>query len=95
MSDHGESLGERGLYLHGIPYAIAPAQQTHIPYVLWMSQSFQSDFGVDAACMRTRAQQPASHDNLFHTLLGVFSVQTTAYDRSLDLFAGCRTKSSN
>ena len=24
VSDHGESLGEKGLYLHGAPYFMAP-----------------------------------------------------------------------
>ncbi|HTH79882.1 MAG TPA: phosphoethanolamine--lipid A transferase [Ramlibacter sp.] len=95
MSDHGESLGEGGLYLHGIPYAIAPQAQTHVPFVLWMSPAFRSDVGVDEACMRTRAAQPVSHDDLFHTLLGVFDVRTSVYDPKLDIFAGCRTKQSS
>ena len=92
VSDHGESLGENGLYLHGIPYAIAPDVQKHVPFILWMSQSLRSDLVIDEACMKSRAQQPVSHDNLFHSLLGIFSVQTKAYDPALDLFAGCRTK---
>jgi lipid A ethanolaminephosphotransferase len=95
MSDHGESLGEGGLYLHGIPYAIAPQAQTHVPFVLWMSPAFRSDVGVDEACMRARAAQPVSHDDLFHTLLGVFDVRTSVYDPKLDIFAGCRTKQSS
>ena len=95
VSDHGESLGEGGLYLHGVPYTIAPDVQKHVPFVLWLSQSFRTDLGVDEACMRTRAQQPTSHDNLFHTLLGVFAVRTQAYDPSLDVFAGCLTKRSS
>jgi lipid A ethanolaminephosphotransferase len=95
MSDHGESLGENGLYLHGVPYAIAPDVQKHVPYVLWMSQSLRSDLGIDEACMKSRAQQPVSHDNLFHSLLGIFSVQTQAYDPALDVFAGCRAKRSS
>jgi lipid A ethanolaminephosphotransferase len=95
MSDHGESLGESGLYLHGIPYAIAPDAQTHVPFVLWMSPAFRNDVGIDEACMRARATQPVSHDDLFHTLLGVFDVRTSAYDPKLDVFAGCRTKRSN
>jgi lipid A ethanolaminephosphotransferase len=95
VSDHGESLGEGGLYLHGVPYAIAPDAQTQVPFVLWMSPAFRADAGLDEACMRSRAAQPVSHDNLFHTLLGVFSVQTSAYDPQLDIFGGCRTKRSN
>ena len=95
VSDHGESLGESGLYLHGVPYAIAPDVQTHVPFVLWLSQAYRSDAGVDEACMRARAREPVSHDNLFHTLLGVFSVQTNFYDPKLDIFAGCRAKRSS
>jgi lipid A ethanolaminephosphotransferase len=95
VSDHGESLGEGGLYLHGIPYAIAPDVQTHVPMVLWLSPALRSDSGIDEGCVRARAKQPASHDNLFHTLLGAFSVRTSSYDPALDLLASCRTKRSN
>jgi lipid A ethanolaminephosphotransferase len=90
VSDHGESLGEGGLYLHGVPYAIAPDVQTHVPMVMWLSPAFRRDFGIDEACLRRRAGQPASHDNLFHSLLGVLDVQTSVYRPGLDLFAGCR-----
>jgi lipid A ethanolaminephosphotransferase len=90
VSDHGESLGEGGLYLHGMPWAIAPDVQTHVPFVMWLSPAFRSDRGVDEGCMRNRAAQPVSHDNLFHSLLGIFDVQTRAYERGLDLFADCR-----
>ena len=90
MSDHGESLGEKGLYLHGVPWAIAPDVQKKVPFVVWLSAAFQRDMGVDAACLGTRARQPASHDNLFHSLLGVLDVQTSVYDAAMDVFAGCR-----
>jgi lipid A ethanolaminephosphotransferase len=90
VSDHGESLGEAGLYLHGVPYAIAPDVQTHVPFVLWMSAAFRSGVGVDAQCMRNKATAPVSHDNLFHSLLGIMDVHTSAYSGGLDLFAPCR-----
>jgi lipid A ethanolaminephosphotransferase len=91
VSDHGESLGEGGLYLHGVPYAIAPDVQTHVPFVMWLSPALQRRLGLDEGCMRSEAQRQAvSHDNLFHSLLGFFDVQTAAYDRRLDLFAACR-----
>jgi lipid A ethanolaminephosphotransferase len=91
VSDHGESLGEGGLYLHGMPYAIAPDVQTRVPLVLWLSPAFRSALGINAQCLRDRARPgAASHDQLFHTLLGVFGVQTQAYDPRLDLFAPCR-----
>jgi lipid A ethanolaminephosphotransferase len=91
VSDHGESLGEGGLYLHGMPYAIAPDVQTHVPFVVWMSQAFRSDFGIDEQCLRDQAKtQQASHDQLFPSLLAIFGVQTAVYDRKFDLFAPCR-----
>jgi len=90
VSDHGESLGESGLYLHGVPYAIAPRVQTRVPLVMWLSPAFRQSFGVDQECLRSRAAAPASHDNLFHSVLGVLDVQTVAYQRSRDLFAPCR-----
>ncbi|MDO4682128.1 MAG: phosphoethanolamine--lipid A transferase [Lautropia sp.] len=88
-SDHGESLGEKGLYLHGIPYAIAPKEQTSIPMVMWFSPSFASSRGLDLSCVRERAAAYTDHDNLFASVLGLLQVQTSVYDRELDLFANC------
>jgi lipid A ethanolaminephosphotransferase len=90
VSDHGESLGEGGLYLHGMPHAIAPDVQTNVPFVMWLSPAFRRSFGISQECLRSRADEPVSHDNLFHSLLGVLDVETAAYDSGLDLFAPCR-----
>jgi lipid A ethanolaminephosphotransferase len=90
VSDHGESLGENGLYLHGVPYAIAPRTQTHVPMIAWLSPAWLAQDGLDSACLRERARQPASHDNLFHSVLGLLDVVTSVYDARLDLFTGCR-----
>jgi lipid A ethanolaminephosphotransferase len=90
VSDHGESLGDSGLYLHGMPYAIAPDVQKRVPMVMWLSPAFRREFGVDQDCLRGVAGRPASHDNLFHSVLGVLDVQTGSYERGQDLFASCR-----
>ena len=90
LSDHGESLGENGLFLHGVPYSIAPAVQTEVPMVMWFSPGYISSFGLDADCLRRRAQQPATHDNLFHSVLGLLDIRTTIYEPSLDISASCR-----
>lgn len=90
VSDHGESLGEKGLFLHGIPYAIAPKEQTRVPMVMWLSAGAARSAGVDAACLRQRADTPATHDDLFHTVLGLLDVRTALYEPGLDLGAGCR-----
>jgi lipid A ethanolaminephosphotransferase len=89
MSDHGESLGENGLYLHGVPYALAPEQQIHVPMVAWLSPGLQARNGVASDCLRKRSAEPVSHDNLFHTVLGLMDVQTQVYVPSLDAFKPC------
>jgi len=90
VSDHGESLGENRLFLHGMPYAIAPDVQTKVPMVLWASQGFAQDVGLDLGCLRRRAQAGVSHDHLFHTLLGLLDVTTSLYEPSWDFSAECR-----
>jgi lipid A ethanolaminephosphotransferase len=62
--------------------------------VVWTSAAFRRDFGLGQECLRSRAALPVSHDNLFHSLLGVLDVQTTAYRPALDLFAPCRAASA-
>jgi lipid A ethanolaminephosphotransferase len=90
VSDHGESLGEGGLYLHGLPYSFAPRTQTHVPMITWLSSGFYAAEGVSPRCLGARAGDALSHDNVFHSVLGVLDVQTTAYKAERDLFANCR-----
>ncbi|BDY04954.1 phosphoethanolamine--lipid A transferase [Ferrimonas sp. YFM] len=90
LSDHGESLGENGLYLHGFPYSLAPKEQTQVPMLFWSNQSFAASKGLDNQCLKRLARHGSfSHDNLFHSVLGLMSVGTSLYDRSLDIFASC------
>ncbi|MEA9389232.1 phosphoethanolamine transferase EptA [Acerihabitans sp. TG2] len=91
LSDHGESLGENGLYLHGMPYPVAPVQQTHIPMVMWLSPDYIKAHGVSEDCIKARAGRlPYSQDNLFSTLLGLFNVDTKLYQPELDIVHPCR-----
>lgn len=90
LSDHGESLGESNLYLHGLPWAIAPEVQKRVPMVMWFSDGLARQERLDLDCLRRRAAQPAAHDHLFHTLLGLLDVQTALHEPALDLLAGCR-----
>jgi lipid A ethanolaminephosphotransferase len=90
VSDHGESLGERGVYLHGMPRWMAPHEQFHVPMLMWISAGAQQTLAPEMNCLKTLATQPASHDNLFHTLLGAFGVQTGIYRPELDLLAAAR-----
>jgi len=90
LSDHGESLGENGLFLHGVPYAIAPREQTRVPMTLWLSGGYAGSFGLDRRCLHQRAEKPASHDHLFHTVLGLLDVQTREKDAAFDLGFLCK-----
>lgn len=89
LSDHGESLGEDGLYLHGVPYAIAPETQTRVPMLIWLSPQFAATRGVDRDCLRRHSIEAVSQDNLFHSVLGLMQVRTPEYTAALDLFARC------
>ncbi|MCI2964305.1 MULTISPECIES: phosphoethanolamine transferase [Shewanella] len=91
LSDHGESLGEKGMYLHGAPYSIAPIEQTSIPMLAWVSEDFSKDNHLDMACLADHAAKGGfSHDNLFDSLLGLMNVKTEVYQPKLDIFASCR-----
>ncbi|MDO9605946.1 phosphoethanolamine transferase [Hydrogenophaga sp.] len=89
VSDHGESLGENNLYLHGLPYAFAPDQQTRVPMVTWLSAGLQQRSGVSADCLRQQAARPLSHDHVFHSVLGLMDVQTAVHQPALDLYRPC------
>jgi len=94
VSDHGESLGENNLYLHGLPYAIAPDLQKRVPMVLWFSAGAPTSLGLDVACLQRRAKEPAAHDHLFHTLLGLVDVKTALYEPAWDLAQACRSRAA-
>lgn len=95
FSDHGESLGENGIYLHGTPYIIAPSQQTHVPMLVWMADDLAKAAGFDMVCLAKHAAEGTySHDNIFHSVLGMMDVSTKVYDPKLDVFAACRTPSN-
>lgn len=72
--------------------ALAPREQTHVPMIMWASSSTQPRLGLDMECTQEVAAAKAlSHDNLFHTVLGMFAVRTHLYDQRLDILQRCRT----
>ena len=90
LSDHGESLGENGVYLHGLPWSIAPESQKHIPMVMWLSDDYQKRYGVSDSCLKKSAgEQNYSQDNLFSTMLGIMGVSTKEYRAEDDILAPC------
>ena len=82
MSDHGESLGDKGIYLHGLPYVIAPDEQKHVPAVMWFGKNYEDEV---LANLESRRKQKLSHDNLFSTLLGMFEIKSKEYNPSMDI----------
>lgn len=88
VSDHGESLGENGLYLHGLPYAVAPREQKHVPMIVWRPPASGGDLRME--CLAGRRDEPLSHDHLFHTVAGALGIQAREYRVDRDAFAPCR-----
>lgn len=91
-SDHGESLGENGIYLHAQPYDNAPKVQKDIPFMVWMSDETAQAFNLNRQCLQNKLKQPHSHDNLFHSVLGLSGVETKDYNPQLDIFNNCHLK---
>lgn len=90
VSDHGESLGENNLFLHGMPYAIAPDVQKHVPWITWLSPGFAQASALSDSCLRARADARVSHDDYFHSVLGLMDVSTRVYQMAQDAYAPCR-----
>lgn len=89
ISDHGESLGENGNYLHGLPYQLAPKAQIHVPLIVWLSSNLSKQRGIDRQCLEQYIHKPLSHHHLFYSLLGLLNIQTHLYQPNLDWFKPC------
>ncbi len=83
MADHGESLGEKGLYLHGIPYFMAPREQTHVGAFVWLGEKSKQKINLEQ--FKEKASLDYSHDNLFHTILGLMEIETSLYDKTKNI----------
>ncbi len=90
LSDHGESTGEGGYYLHGIPYFMAPEEQIHIPMLFWISDGFAEQKGINLSCLQNKSADKLSHDNFSHSLLGLLDIETHFYRKSEDIIDSCR-----
>ncbi len=77
-------------YLHGVPYAIAPDEQTKVPMTWWLSPGYIASFGLDTACLKQAAMQARTHDNLFHSVLGLLQVRSLELEPALDITRACR-----
>lgn len=95
LSDHGESLGENGLYLHGAPYYIAPDEQKIVPMVMWFSEPFKKNYTIDTRVIEENSHKPVTHDYLYHTILGLLNVHSSTYDSQWDLSANHAKQRAN
>jgi lipid A ethanolaminephosphotransferase len=93
VSDHGESLGENNLYLHGLPYRVAPDVQKRVPWITWLSPRFEKQSGLINTCLKNKTDTALTHDNYFHSVLGLMNVSSEVYQEKLDVHASCRSKS--
>ena len=76
VSDHGESLGEKNLYMHGIPASIAPKEQLEIPFIVWLSD--------DAKTLKNN--QVLHQHNVFHSVLDFLGIESPIYDENRSIF---------
>ncbi|MDR2777778.1 MAG: sulfatase-like hydrolase/transferase [Rickettsiales bacterium] len=90
VSDHGYGLGEDGLWGHSMAYEEANEYVTRVPMLLWFSSGSGQGFRVSESCLRNKLSEKLSHDNIFHSLLGLFNIESKQYDKNLDLFRSCR-----
>lgn len=88
ISDHGESLGENGLYLHGLPYMIAPDAQKHVPMIMWFGDGQDLKEDINFRKLNSKINNKYSHDNIFHTILGLFEIETSVYKTDMDIVFG-------
>ena len=92
VSDHGESLGENNVYLHGLPYRVAPDVQKRVPWITWLSPRFKKQSGLINTCLKNKTDAALTHDNYFHAVLGLMNVSSEVYQEKLDVHASCRSK---
>ena len=95
LSDHGESTGEHGLYLHGAPYGIAPVQQTHVPMLMWFSNTWQHQNTQQINCLQAQTDQVRSQDYLFASLLSLLDIKTQVAEPNNDMLAQCSSSLKN
>jgi len=85
MSDHGETLGEHGLYLHGTPYSLAPEEQKRVPMLVWMSPKFKTQKDLQNHDINWRDEH--THSLIFHSVIGAMGFNEGAYDSQQDIFS--------
>lgn len=91
ISDHGEGLGgAEGVFTHAMPYNEANDYVLKVPFILWFSENSELAFNIDLQCLEKKKNDKLSQDNIFHSILGLFNIQTQYYNETLDIFKSCK-----
>ncbi len=89
MSDHGQSLGENGVFMHSAPFDTAPIDQKNPAFFIWLNDDFANTFNIDKQCLISKINSNLSQDNIFHSMLGIFKIHSKYYNKNLDIFSDC------
>lgn len=89
MSDHGQSLGENGIFMHSAPFDTAPIDQKNPAFFIWLNDDFANTFNIDKQCLISKINSNLSQDNIFHSMLGIFKIHSKYYNKNLDIFSDC------
>ena len=76
ISDHGESLGEGGLYMHGVPLAISPREQLEIPFIVWTSDT----------SLKIKNMEVYKQYHVFHSVMNFLGARSEIYDETMNIF---------
>lgn len=76
VSDHGESLGEKNLYMHGVPLSVAPKEQYEIPFIVWLSDKDK----------QLKPNKNLSQNHVFHSVLNFLGIESPIYDEQMNIF---------
>ncbi len=85
VADHGESLGEKGVYKHGANRLKAPKEQINVAQFIWVSEAMKKYLGKKVNNIKAKVHNPLNQDNVFHSLLDCFDVKSSAIDMKLSL----------
>lgn len=89
MSDHGQSLGENGIFMHSAPFDTAPIDQKNPAFFIWLNDNFANTFNINKQCLISKINSNLSQDNIFHSMLGLFKIHSKYYNKNLDIFSDC------
>lgn len=97
ISDHGESLGEKNLFMHGVPMSMAPKEQYEIPFLVWLSPGFRTikPFSEDGKAADDKLPTPLDQHYIFHSVLDLLSIKSPAYKPEMDIFTNGKLKMEN